>query len=115
MAIRAYFVPISILLFLHISLAQAAEFTGRVVSVKDGDTIEVLHNKTPERIRLTGIDCPEKKQAFGQRAKQATSTLSFGQQVTIQRTGKDRYGRTLAAVVLPNGRSLNHELVKDGW
>lgn len=68
------------------------------MSVKDGDTIEVLHNRKPERIRLTGIDCPEKKQAFGTRAKQATSSLSFGQQVTIQTTGKDWYGRTLASL-----------------
>ena len=85
------------------------------MSVKDGDTIEVLHNRKAERIRLTGIDCPEKNQTFGQRAKQATSALSFGQNVTIQKTGKDRYGRTLGTVVLPNDRNLNYELVKDGW
>lgn len=38
--------------------ANATEFTGQVVAIKDGDTSEVLHNKTAERIRLTGIDCP---------------------------------------------------------
>src|ERR1041384_6051227 len=48
-----------------------ADFTGPVVSVLDGDTIEVLHNTTHERVRLSGIDCPEKGQAFGSRAKQA--------------------------------------------
>ena len=48
--------------------ALAGEFTGPVVSVLDGDTIEVLHNQGPERIRLNGIDCPEKGQAYGQRA-----------------------------------------------
>jgi len=42
-----------------------ADFSGPVVSVLDGDTIEVLHNTQPERIRLSGIDCPEKGQAFG--------------------------------------------------
>jgi hypothetical protein len=47
-----------------------ADFTGQVVRVLDGDTIEVLHNQDPERIRLSGIDCPEKSQAYGQRAKQ---------------------------------------------
>jgi endonuclease YncB( thermonuclease family) len=58
---------------LHILLASAAvvaDFSGLVVSVLDGDTIEVLHNQHPERIRLSGIDCPEKGQAFGKRAKQ---------------------------------------------
>jgi endonuclease YncB( thermonuclease family) len=48
----------------------AADFSGPVVSVLDGDTLEVLHNNRAERIRLSGIDCPEKGQAFGKRAKQ---------------------------------------------
>ncbi len=51
----------------------AADFLGPVVSILDGDTIEVLHNQRPERIRLSGIDCPEKGQACGKRAKQAAS------------------------------------------
>jgi endonuclease YncB( thermonuclease family) len=113
-AIRRYILPI-FLLFLFTSPSHASEFIGRVVSVKDGDTIEVLHNRKAERIRLSGIDCPEKKQAFGHRAKQATSALSFGQNVTVKSDGNDRYGRTLANVVLPNGGNLNHELVKGGW
>jgi endonuclease YncB( thermonuclease family) len=48
----------------------AADFTGLVVSVLDADTLEVLHNHRPERICLSGIECPEKVQAYGQRAKQ---------------------------------------------
>jgi len=44
-----------------------AEFTGLVVSVLDGDTLEVLHNQYHERIRMSGIDCPEKGPAYGQR------------------------------------------------
>jgi endonuclease YncB( thermonuclease family) len=46
-----------------------ADFLGPVVSVLDGDTIEVLHNTRPERVRLSGIDCPEKGQVFGKKAK----------------------------------------------
>ena len=65
-----------VLLLLCGSLATA-NFTGPVVSVLDGDTIEVLHNTKPERVRLSGIDCPEKGQAFGNRAKQAASELVF--------------------------------------
>ena len=70
----------------------------RFVSVLDGDTIEVLHNRRAERIRLSGIDCPEKGQAYGKRAKQAASELFFGKEVTLQTHGKDKYGRTLANV-----------------
>jgi micrococcal nuclease len=93
----------------------AAGFSGSVVSVLDGDTIEVLHDQHPERIRLSGIDCPEKHQAFGTRAKQATSALVYGKDVTLQTFGKDKYGRTLADVILPDGTNVNHTLVKDGW
>lgn len=62
-----------------LSLASlSASFTGSVVGVIDGDTLEVLHNNHPERIRLNGIDCPEKGQAYGKKAKQAASELVFG-------------------------------------
>ena len=93
----------------------STDFTGPDVSVLDGDTIEVLHNTQPERIRLSGIDCPEKGQAFGNRAKQAASALVFGKDVTLQTHGQDKYGRTLADVLLRDGTNVNHELVKDGW
>ncbi len=86
------------------SAALAADFTGRVVGVSDGDTITVLHNGKGERIRLHGIGCPEKRQAYGNRAKQFTSTLVFGNTVTVQVLDRDRYGRTVAEVLLPDGR-----------
>jgi micrococcal nuclease len=89
--------------------------TGPVVSVLDGDSIEVLHNTNPECIRLSGIDCPEKSQAFGKRAKQAASALVFGKEVTLQTHGYDKYKHTLADVLLPDGTNLNQELVKEGW
>ena len=92
-----------------------ADFSGQVVSVLDGDTIEVLHNQHPERIRLSGIDCPEKGQAYGQKAKHATSALAFGKDVTIQTHGHDKYKRTIGEVILPDGMNLNQELVKQGW
>ena len=69
----------------------------------------------PERIRLSGIDCPEKGQAFGNRAKQAASALVFGKDVILQTHGQDKYRRTLGDVILPDGTNLNQELVKDGW
>lgn len=96
-------------------LVEARELFGPVVSVLDGDTIEVLHNKHPERIRLNGIDCPEKGQAYGQRAKQAMSALAFGKEVTVQTHGHDKYSRTIGDVILPDWANVNHELVKQGW
>ena len=92
-----------------------ANFSGQVVSVLDGDTIEVLHNQHPERIRLSAVDCPEKGQAFGKRAKQAASALAFGKEVTVQTHGHDKYKRTIGEVILPDGMNLNQELVKQGW
>ena len=91
-----------------------ANFSGPVVSVIDGDTIDVLHNRHAERIRLNGIDCPEKGQAFGQKAKQFTSTLVHGKEVTIQVLRKDRHGRTVADVVLPDGTNVSRELLRAG-
>ena len=93
----------------------ANAFSGPVVSVLDGDTIEVLHNNHAERIRLNGIDCPEKGQAFGKRAKQAASDLTFKKDVTLLTHGLDKYGRTLADVLLSDGANVNYTLVKDGW
>jgi len=86
-----------------------------VVSIRAGDTTRSSAQKMAERIRLNGIDCPEKGQAYSQRAKQAASALVFGKEVTLQTHGKDKYGRTLAEVFLSDGTNVNHELVKDGW
>ncbi len=88
---------------------------GEVVGILDGDTIEVMQGGSAVRVRLDGIDCPEKKQAFGRRARQFTSRMAFGKQVQIIEKGKDRYGRTLAEVILPDGKSLNQELVREGY
>ncbi len=96
---------ISIVLLTLLPIDQSAlalaDFTGRVVSVLDGDTIEVLNGHHTERIRLSGIDCPEKGQAYGNNAKHAASALAFGKEVTIQTHGYDKYRRTLGDVILP--------------
>jgi micrococcal nuclease len=94
--------------------AAFADFSGAIVSVLDGDTIDVFHNGHPERIRLNGIDCPEKGQAFGQKAKQFTSTLVHGKEVTIRVLRKDRHGRTVAEVLLPDGTNVSRELLRAG-
>jgi endonuclease YncB( thermonuclease family) len=74
------------------------------VGILDSDTLEVLHNH--------GIDCPEKGQAYGKRAKQAASELVFDKDVTLPTSGKEKYGRTIGNVILPEGMNLNEELVK---
>jgi endonuclease YncB( thermonuclease family) len=96
------------------AIPAAESFTGKVVGVHDGDTITVLKDRTPVKVRLYGIDCPETGQDFGSRAKLATSELAFGKVVTVHPRRKDRYGRTVADVVLPDGRILNRELVRRG-
>jgi micrococcal nuclease len=96
------------------AIPAADDFTGKVVGVHDGDTITVLKDRTPVKVRLFGIDCPEIGQDFGSRAKLATSELAFGKVVTVEPRQKDRHARTVADVVLPDGRILNHELVRRG-
>jgi micrococcal nuclease len=97
------------------SLAIAGEFSGRVVGVMDGDTITVLVGREQRRVRLAGVDAPEKGQAFGQRSKQALSQMVFGREVTVVSTGRDRYERTLGIVRLMDGSSVNERLVENGW
>jgi hypothetical protein len=110
--IRSLTIILTVITFPGLSSGLAAEFSGSVI---DGNTIEVLHNQRPERIRLSGIDCPEKVQAYGQKAKHAASDLAFGKEVTLQTHGHDKYKRTIGYVILPDGMNLNQELVKQGW
>lgn len=87
----------------------------KVVGVKDGDTVVLLRNGKEETIRLYGVDTPEKAQAYGQKARQFTSDMVFGKYVRLITHNKDRYGRTVGTIILPDGRSLNEELIKNGF
>lgn len=100
---------------LAVPTPAAEPFTAKVIRVKDGDTIVVVRGTEQIDIRLEGIDCPESGQPFGEKAKQAVSKVAFGKAVTIQSTGTDKYGRTLAAVILPDGLNLNQALVQHGY
>lgn len=107
------FLPI--VLCLAATACAASGHPARVVGVSDGDTITVLTaEKRQIKIRLAGIDAPESGQDFGARSKQLASELAFGKTVEIRPQSTDRYGRTVAEVVLPDGRSLNHEMVGRG-
>jgi len=89
-------------------------FTGKVVGVSDGDTISVMRKGRAAKVRLHGIDCPEKKQPYGTRAKRYTSDMAFGKEVTVRFQTTDKYGRIVGEVILPGGISLNKELVYVG-
>lgn len=88
----------AIFLLALISTAQAAHRTGRVVGVKDGDTLAVLVEGREVRVRLAEIDAPEKKQPFGMVSRASLSLLTFGRTVTLEAQDTDRYGRTVARV-----------------
>lgn len=94
--------------------AQADSFDGRVVAVTDGDTITVLAaGNIQERIRLAGIDAPERGQSFGQASKQLLSDQVYGRQVAIEWAKRDRYGRVVGKVLV-DGRDANLEQVRAG-
>jgi len=88
-------------------------WSGRVVGVSDGDTIHVMHQGRETSIRLFGIDCPERHQAFGNKARRFTANKVFRKAVEVEEVDKDRYGRTVAWVYV-NGKSLNKELIRAG-
>jgi endonuclease YncB( thermonuclease family) len=76
---------------------------GRVVAVADGDTLTVLDAQQKQhKIRLLGIDAPEKAQPFGQKSKESLSLLAFQKQVQVRSSKKDRYGRTVGQVFVGN-------------
>jgi endonuclease YncB( thermonuclease family) len=88
--------------------------TGKVVGIADGDTLTLLVNKTQIKVRLEGIDTPERAQPFGRKAGQAVAERVFGKVVQVDDLGKDRYGRTLGIVRLGK-RNINLEPVQEGW
>ena len=102
-----------LLLILVFPMALYA-WTGKVVGISDGDTITVLHNGKGVKIRLYGIDTPEKRQAFGKKAKQFTSDMVFGNTVNVAPKDVDRYGRIVGLVYIDDS-SLNQALVKNGY
>ena len=95
----------------------AAEYTGKVVSISDGDTLTLL---VPDgasfkqiKVRLGEIDTPERKQPYGTRAQQALSDLAYNKQARVVVQDTDRYGRTVGRVYV-GSLDVNAELVKQG-
>lgn len=100
--------------FTLFTLPALADFQGRVVSVADGDTLTVLVDRTPIKVRLAQIDSPESGQAYGQKAKQSLSDLAYGKIVRVEYVvDTDRYGRTVGTVWVGN-LDVNREQVRRG-
>jgi len=94
--------------------ASADELRGRVVSVSDGDTITLLDAaKQQHRVRLYGIDAPERGQPFADRSRQHLSKWLHGQEVIVDWHKRDQYGR-LVGVVLAFGHDIGLEQVRAG-
>lgn len=89
--------------------------TGKVVAISDGDTLTVLDGeKEQHKIRLAGIDAPEKGQPFGTKARQALADKVFGQTVRVEVIDVDRYKREVGRIFLDK-RFINEEMVRDGF
>lgn len=99
-------------LFLSFSLYSQS---GKVIKIKDGDTIVVLDSLNNQiTLRLAEVDCPESSQAFGNRAKQFTANEVGNKKVTYKVDSKDRYGRSIAKVFY-DGKYLSKEIIKNGF
>ena len=102
------------ILALTLSFPVWADFIGKVIRIADGDTVTVLDlSKVQHKVRLTGIDAPEKKQPFGNRSKQSLSDMVFSKTVTVETDKRDRYGRELGKVLI-NGMDVNREQIRRG-
>ncbi|RDK96877.1 endonuclease YncB(thermonuclease family) [Enterobacillus tribolii] len=109
---------LSLLIIFMPVLPVLADVSGKVVKVLDGDTVDVLskdsmNKMVKTRVRLAGIDAPEKKQPFGQRSRQQLSRLVGGKQVIVVGKQRDRYGRLLGTIML-DGRDINACQVRTG-
>jgi endonuclease YncB( thermonuclease family) len=92
----------------------AETLAGRVVSITDGDTLTLLDGtNTQHKIRLAGIDAPERHQAFGSKSQSSLAALAFGQNITANCGKNDRYGREICKVLV-DGQDINLEQIKAG-
>lgn len=101
------------LFLLSFTTLQAQQLEGKVVKVADGDTFTMLVYKEQIKIRLHGIDCPEKSQDFGNVAKTFLSDMVAGKLVKVKKMDTDRYGRTIGMVFI-DGKNVNEELLRAG-
>ena len=116
LTLKVYLILVILWLTLLIVLTASADaITGRVVKVADGDTITILtQQKNQVKIRLNGIDTPERKQPYSNKAQQFTSSLVAGKDVSVEIYDTDRYGR-MVGVVYADSTNVNQEIVRAGF
>ena len=103
---------IFLLFFSNIVFAQ---ISGKVIGIKDGDTVVILlEGNIQKTLRLAEVDSPENSQPFGKNTKQFTSDQIFGKQINFIETDTDRYGRTIAKIYYDN-KYLSEEIIKAGF
>lgn len=101
------------MLVILLIIFHAPGYAQDVIAISDGDTLTVLRDGKPARIRLANIDAPEKKQGFGERAKQSLSDLCYRKEARLKVVSTDRYGRTVALVTC-GGVDVNRAQVERG-
>lgn len=100
-------------LLFAVSALAAVAVPVKLVGVSDGDTVTVVMDGQQTKIRLYGIDAPEKAQPFGQVSTEAIKQLTTGKAITVQPYEHDKYGRTVG-MVFADGVNVNEALVKAG-
>lgn len=93
----------------------STEITGKIIKIVDGDTYDILLNdQTTKRVRMEGIDAPEKGMRFYKAAKDYLGKLCFGNVVRVEQTNKDRYGRIVAKTFITDNQELGLLMVEAG-
>ncbi len=101
------------MLWLLVAALAVPASADEVIGITDGDTIKILHERRPVKVRLGNIDAPEKRQPFGAQSKQSLAALCFGKDAQIKVQNIDRYGR-IVALVSCNGVDVNRAQVQRG-
>lgn len=103
------------LLLLLVSVSASAEtIIGTVIRVSDGDTLVIRSGAENIKIRLYGVDAPEKKQDFGNKAKDALTSMTALQTVQAEVMDRDRYGRIVAIVAVGDAEPVNQSMLRLG-
>jgi endonuclease YncB( thermonuclease family) len=92
---------------------QAAPLFGKVIEINDGDTITIFNLNRPVRVRLMGIDAPEKNQSFGDVAKQHLSDLIYDKFVSVEYSGLGQNGSLIGRVLI-NDLDVGAQMIRDG-
>ncbi|WP_172129645.1 thermonuclease family protein [Campylobacter sp. RM16192] len=98
-----------------LSLLPLFAFSGKVIKVADGDTITILNSQKQQiKVRLFGIDAPERKQAYGEKSRKFLAEMIAGKNVEVKEKGKDKYKRVLG-IVYRSGQDINAQMVSNGY